>query len=505
MTKINTLVLILVFTVSLAANSSLLGTYYFGSDDYFQFDKSIADWFATRGIWRIVGIPLPGWLVSRDVYAFALIAAHAIGGYFFFLVARRGFGSVAYALFLTIIIMVFPWGYEALVSASAASYVFASCLLWVILWALLYLRADQRQIYVCAAGLLFASFLCLLIHEAVFFSLCVAGFIVWMRPDFRRDWKSAAAVSLAPLVGALLWGVINELTKPAEAVLLAERVPILDVTHFRLRSTLSPLFYQYRSLEVFDVWTNDILRNYAVSTIQSPNLILALLALCAVPFLVGAIKCAARAESIDTLRQQKIQINPIAFLIWMVLVCEGAAFIYALAGGYSPNPRRRYIILPMVIMSAAAAIWLIWRPQRTGTFWPRGSSIGISAICIFGCLTSLLVISIYKMEGKRIYLLADLIVQNTISDSFHPDWNPDLETIWPSSSANPRDGIDRALDARGYKRVLLTPQSTKRAKWSMEEQRWYCCSGAETVAAVYAESDSLSGQQIKNRECPGRC
>ena len=121
MTKIKTLVLILVFTVSLAANSSLLGTYYFAGDEYFQFNKSIADWFATRGIWRIVGIPLPGWLVSRDVYAFALIAAHAIGGYFFFLVARRGFGSVAYALLLTIIVMAFPWGYEALAWASAAA------------------------------------------------------------------------------------------------------------------------------------------------------------------------------------------------------------------------------------------------------------------------------------------------------------------------------------------------------------------------------------------------
>jgi hypothetical protein len=49
MTKINTLVLILVFTVSFAANSSLLAPYYFGGDDYFQFDKSMADWFATRG------------------------------------------------------------------------------------------------------------------------------------------------------------------------------------------------------------------------------------------------------------------------------------------------------------------------------------------------------------------------------------------------------------------------------------------------------------------------
>ena len=196
MTKINTLVLILVFTVSLAANSSLLGTYYLAGDDYFQFDKSIADWFATRGIWRIVGIPLPGWLVSRDVYAFAIIAAHAIGGYFFFLVARRGFGSVAYALLLTIIVMAFPWGYEALIWASAAAYVFASCLLWVILWALLSLRADQRQIYLRAAGLLFASFLCLLIHEAVFFSLCpCARSPCLKRRPMSSSWKRRTTAS----------------------------------------------------------------------------------------------------------------------------------------------------------------------------------------------------------------------------------------------------------------------------------------------------------------------
>jgi hypothetical protein len=475
MTKTNTLVLILVFTVSLAANSSLLAPYYFAGDDYFQFNKTIAEWYATRGIWRIVGIPLPGWLVSRDVYAFALIAAHAIGGFFFFLVARRGFGSVAYALFLTIIVMAFPWGYEALYWASAAAYALASSLLWVILWALLSLRADQRQIYVCAAALLFGSFLCLLIHEAVFFSLCVAGCVVWMRPDFWRDWKSAAAVSLAPLVGALLWAVTFELTKTA--------VPIYEVRHLNLRGALSPLFYQYRSLGIFDVWTNDLLRKYAISTIQSPNLILALLALCAVPFLVSAIMRAM--ESVDTLRQQQTQIKPIAFLIWMVLVTEGAAFIYVLMGGYGPNLRGSYIIMPMIIMSAAAAIWLIWGSQRTRTFWPRGSSVAISAICIFGCLTSLLLTSIHHMEVKRIYLLADLIVQNKISDSFHPDLNPGPNAIWALWGFDPQDALNRALDARGYKRVLLTPQGPNGARWSMEEQRWLLHSGAASAESKH--------------------
>src|SRR5262249_22789861 len=191
----------------------------------------------------------------------------------------------------------------------------------------------------------------------------------------------AEGVPRVAFAEVLLWGVIYGFTTLAEP-LLAARVPM--VTHLRLRAALSPLFYQYQSLEVFDVWTNDLLRNYAISTIQTPNLILALLALCAVPFLVGAIMRAARAESVDTVRQQKTQITPIAFLIWMVLVCEGAAFIYVLANGYSPDARKRYIIMPMVIMSAAAAIWLIWGPQRTRTSWPHGSLVAISAICIFG-------------------------------------------------------------------------------------------------------------------------
>jgi hypothetical protein len=87
-----------------------------------------------------------------------------------------------------------------------------------------------------------------------------------------------------------------------------------------------------------------------------------------------------------------------------------------------------------------------------------------------------------QMEMKWVYLLADLIAQNMISDSLQPDWNRDFKAIWPSS--NPQDALDRALDARGYQRVLLTPQSTKHATWSMEEQSWYFCTAVETVGAT---------------------
>ena len=93
------------------------------------------------------------------------------------------------------------------------------------------------------------------------------------------------------------------------------------------------------------------------------------------------------------------------------------------------------------------------------------------------------------MEMKRIYLLADLIAQNTISHDFYPDGNPNLKAIWPLSIYDPQDALDRALDARGYQRVLLTPQSTQGATWSMKEQRWYCCAVEGTLVRAPLKAD----------------
>ena len=115
-----------------------------------------------------------------------------------------------------------------------------------------------------------------------------------------------------------------------------------------------------------------------------------------------------------------------------------------------PNSRKSYVIMPLMIMSAGAAAWLIWGRQRIPTFQPRTSTVVISTVCVFGCLTSLLMTSLFKMEMKRLDLLAHLIVHNKISDDLHVDWNPELQTIWRRSSFDTQTLVDRALIALGH-------------------------------------------------------
>jgi hypothetical protein len=473
--KGNGLALLLLFVISLAANSPLLDGYQFFLDDYLQFNKTFAEWIEMRGVWRIVGTIVPGSLVTvnvygLNVYGLAAISIHALGGFLFYLVARRCLGSVFHALFLTVVMLAFPWGYQALIWASASSYAFANCLLWAILYVLLVFRVHQVWSYFLAAGVVCASFLCLLLHEAVFFPLCLAGMIVWIRPTiFRDNWRLAVAVSLAPLIGASLWVAVYELLKPAS--------PVFSITNINFPTVFSAIFYQYSNLEVFDVWTHKPLRDYVMSTIGMTELALTLIAFSAIPFLVGAVLRAGRDAGKGESRSSRNAVTPGAFLICMLILSVGAGSIYALAGGYSLDSRKRYIIVPLALMTAAAAAWVIWGPQQARASWPRGRSIATNAICIFGCVTSLFMMSLWKQEVARLNLLADLIAENGLSGEWYIDWNPDLNLVWPraerSFGMRADTGLNAALHARGYGLIISSkPESAHRIFWNSPERRW---------------------------------
>jgi hypothetical protein len=460
--------MLLVFAVSFAANSTLLWPYQFYADDYPQFNMTAAEWVETRGVWRILGIMLPAWLVSVNCYGLAAISLHAISGYLFYLIARRGIGSVPHALFFTVVMLAFPWGYQALLWASALSFALASCLLWAIIYVLLAFHADRLWRYLIAAGIVCASFLCLLQNEAAFFPLCFAGVIVWMRPQiFRRDWKSAVAVSLSSAVGAGLWGVVYEIFKPAH--------PIKIITHINPATVFSALFYQYSNLEVFDVWIHTPLLKHIISTLGGIDVVLTLLALCAIPFLISAVIRVGH-DGATVPQSNGGQIKPSALLIYMLVLSLGAASIYALGGGYSLDSRKRYLIVPLLVMAVAAATRLIRGPKLTGSLWPKGVAITTSTICIIGCLTSLFMMSLWKQELTRLNLLSDLIVENRLSAGLQVDWNPNINDIWPnaqrSTGVDPGIALNQALLARGVKSISLMPESARQISWNSEEHRW---------------------------------
>ena len=75
--------------------------------------------------------------------------------------------------------------------------------LWIVIYVLLTFEPERTHSYPIAAGLAGLSLLGLMFNEAIFFSLCVAGIIVYARPGLIRSGKAAAiVVSAAPLAGA---------------------------------------------------------------------------------------------------------------------------------------------------------------------------------------------------------------------------------------------------------------------------------------------------------------
>src|ERR1043166_7224990 len=390
--KADGVALLLFFFISLAANAPLLAPYELYLDDYPQFDQGIVRWFASRGLWRIAGTVLPGWLVANGLYGLMAICLHAVGGYLFYRVVREGLQSLSLALFASVVMVAFPWGYQALIWASAFSYALASCALWAIVLVLLRFRCDGMPAYFLAGVLAVASFTCLLFHEAAFFPLCFAGVIVWARRSRAlAHWKSDLAVSLAPLLGALSWGLAYEAFKPEH--------PLKEVANVHLPAILSAIFNQVRAVEVFDVWTNASLRDYAISATGARYAICAVIAICAVPFLVRMLLRTEDRVEEPTSSSKSFDITPGMFLICALVLLAGAAGIYVLAGGYSFDARKRYLIIPFFILTAAAVACVVRGPQSR-TFVSRGGALVASALCVVGCATSFLVMSVWSRSEE---------------------------------------------------------------------------------------------------------
>ena len=152
---------------------------------------------------------------------------------------------------------------------------------------------------------------------------------------------------------------------------------------------------------------------HVISSITGADAVLAVLAIGAALFMLRAILCADQSGREQLFRSDERRIRPLAFLMRMLLLSIGAGFIYALAGGYSLDARKRYLIVPLIMLTAAAAAWLIRGPKRARAFWPRGRSIAkCAALGIFLLFMS----AIEAQADKRVALIiGNANYQNTSS------------------------------------------------------------------------------------------
>jgi hypothetical protein len=463
----NAAVFVVLVLISLSAYAPMLESYQLVEDDYWTFAKTAIEWFETWGIWRIAGLQLARSLVAIHAYGIAIILWHALNGYLFYLVARSMFGCQSFAFFLSIVITAFPWGYQSIIWATALPFVGASTALWAIIYVLLTFELEQTRCYPLAAGIAGLSLLGLMFNEAIFFSLCAAGIIIWARPGLIRRGKAAAiVVSAAPLVGALAWAAIYEVTKPEE--------PIKAVGVINIRSVFSAIYYQYSNLEVFEVLTHRPLREYAISTIQPVLLGVALVSLAASLVLITLIARRWLTYESEAKFATREVMRPLAQMVCMLLLLFGATGIYALGGGYSLDSHKRYVIVPLLVMTAAATFWAI-KPRRLS--WPWRSASTIGTFCAVGCVTSFLMLSLWHHELTRVNELADIIAQNRLDGPVRVEWNPKLTDIWSHATRSWGDPIDGlplrlALHGRGVDGVIINPDASTHIIWDGKTQHW---------------------------------
>ncbi len=215
------------------------------------------------------------------------------------------------------------------------------------------------------AGLLVASTLVgNLMHEQMliaYLALPVALFI-WRPP---ASWAPATAFKanwwrLMPWLGCALY--------------LAGYFATLHATTtkqpaFSIRAALSPWWHQISNLMAFDVWTHPVwVQSFGRELLTPAGMATAFMLLAGVGAL-GALRLRAMpggsaSTGRDTLR---------AAVGWAVLIA-GAAAIYALAGGYSLESRKRYAFVALLVMGTVHVLSL-------GGFRAR-RSICIAAACL---------------------------------------------------------------------------------------------------------------------------
>jgi hypothetical protein len=420
------------------------------------------------GLWRPLGHYLPIWLFLQNpsYHPVVVLLTHLLATILLFHVCQSLFGGIRLPLLAALVFAMFPFGYEAQTWIITYNYV----IVVPFFLANLLLLTRHKELNWPISGLFVISsalaVLTALSNECLFFASILSGFFALIEAPtgtvrVRTLVGGKGFLTLAPLTGCLVWLAMYY-------AFLGRDIP-KHITHIHAQSILSVYYRQYSLLDVFMPWLNSVTRHFlffgwSTITVAAVTTFLIL-------FLSALGRLSMRTE--DTLRFREASSYKLLAILALLV---GASLIYAVGGGFSLDSRKKYPLIPLLLLLGC---W-IWRSMFRKRQVPAPTFLACAAImCITAAMTTWLVVGIWKYETARYNALAEFIAKNDVHGDIRVGWNPDLKRAWPQMVRSLGYGFDEewvlnlAVEYRGGDAIsIATSDKATVIEYDPEAARW---------------------------------
>jgi hypothetical protein len=433
----------------LAAWAPLCRSYIrFGDDFHFTtwlLNGGLPFYFRMHGVWRIIGHGLGNSLPLLHPVALGCVTllTHLVCVLLFFQLGKELLGSTRLALLLSLLLGVFPWADQVLTWASAYSYLLATVFFLANLL-VLHRHAKAGGSPLCAGCLCFAlTLLSLLTHETLFFALSFSGLIIWFLNgrDSYREWP----VIFAPSAACVVWAGLYKMF-PGE----------MTIEHPSLnpRTLVSGIYYQYTNWEIFEPWWKAGARRLIYFDWSSGMILAAIV-------LVFAFVAAGWSRKQPAPDAERNPARENRLLIFCVLLLFSGIAIYAIGGGFSLDSRKKYTLIPLLLLVGGTTLRRAGLSARVGSVLNPRTLVFVGLIGIF---TTWLQISLWRFEAKRMDLLAIALAAQPPNwgERIAIRWESAIQEAWPRSSQHWGVPVEDSMirDAVELKMKLAPPAAT---------------------------------------------
>lgn len=413
---------ILLLAGTLFAWLPLLGNTALVADDFIYtgvLSKSGVMSFITKyGIWRLSAIPaFYLHLANPGFYPLLVLATHLASVLLLYAVVLRLYGRLTFALLAGLAFGMIPFGYQALTWLCVYPYVIAMTLFLLHFLALL--RAEHRipssKARFLASTLM--AFVTVLSNECLFFPVALLGLVECLDRShgsarIDRSFVKWTPLMLAPSAGCLVWAALYY-SFPGWA--MQKHVAINP------NALISVYFHMYSLADVFQVWFSPVGRSFIFEGWS--YCMLAGIVLCLLGILFGFAH--VKPEAADG--AQAIP-GPRFTAVVVVAMLLGCSLIYVFAGGFSLDNRKKYPLIPFLLLGLCWLLRFAWKRFH----FSRGAFYSTAGIMVMLAAPSAWIVTgVWKHETRLNNTLADFIVRQNIRGDILVRSNPDLHKAWP--------------------------------------------------------------------------